>query len=187
MKRFLSIQTNHLGYIIFFLSLLGCASSKEASVFWRHTDEKVGEKSSQSESNTSKYASYEIDTELIRASLTEAGYDHKHGVFLSFPDPNFGTSIFKVWRLRDPQQKHSSITSYYGYSLSDLSSRIYLDIIQSGMQAVVITKQGNWFISPVDLEKDIYLVYSKASQVPDAILLTKELAAKKLVEVKGTN
>lgn len=156
-------------YTLYFMILISCVGTQSADALWIILDtEEVEALLFKSDADIpDKYDIYRFQTDRISRALRQAGRTHDQGVLLVLPDPYQDSITFKIWKSgvvsEALEKKHPSLASYQGYHVADATVKIRLDILQSGLEAMVTSTRETWFISSVTKKKDVCIVYKKSS------------------------
>ncbi len=113
----------------------------------------------------SEYRVYRFEVEMLRDALKDVGDSEDESLLVQLPDPDDNVGPFKVWQsgvvTKQMARKYPHLIAYKGFRTSDVTSRIRMELPKSGMHVMVISEGNTWFISPLDVESDLYMVYRK--------------------------
>ncbi len=114
-----------------------------------------------------EFSLFKFDTDFLKDGLKDAGASEEEGILVQLPDPGGDVGPFKIWqsKLVSPKllEKYPGLAAYKGFRTSEVSTRVRLELPDSGMQVMVSGIGETWYISPYNAEEDIYMLYYRSS------------------------
>ncbi|MHC4401514.1 MAG: reprolysin-like metallopeptidase, partial [Planctomycetota bacterium] len=126
----------------------------------------------------SRFESFTLDADLLRATLSEAPLEHtpeaaESPVTIAVPAPDGGLARFRVEEspVMAPAlaAKFPRIKTYRGQGIDDPAATIRFDVTPAGFHAQVLSPSGDYYVDPYwHLDDSLYVSYFKRDCVPDS-------------------
>ena len=152
-----------LAKLLFLMIVTSCASYKRAPDLWTSAD--VPDGMADSLNLPSTYEVFRFEVDMLRDALKDVGDNESESLMVQLPDPDNDLGPFKVWQSgvvnKKLAKKYPEMIPYKGFQTSDIATKIRLEVPTTGMQVMVTAEEGTWFISPLDADAGLYMVYKK--------------------------
>ena len=150
-------------FILIFSCLFACTANKKVAAIW--TPLEVADQASKPSILPTSFELYALDVAQLQGALDQVGNSEDQAAIVQLPNPEGEMRSFKVWASsvvsKELLAKFPNLRAYQGFDTSNVTSRIRMEMPETGMQAMVSSVGATWFVSPFNKEAMQYMVFYK--------------------------